>query len=160
MLKCTKFSFRCFYSINNNYKNIGNEWYENTERRQALASTHSLLYMGMGVSGGEEGARYGPSLMPGGPPEAYERVKHILLKIAAVTKDGTVCCMHIGCGGAGNYIKMIHNGIEYGDMQLIAEAYDVLKNIAGLTNDELAQVFNCIHFCAKLIFIYLQFICY
>jgi 6-phosphogluconate dehydrogenase len=119
----------------------GNEWYENTQRRAAEVAPKGLLYMGMGVSGGEEGARNGPSLMPGGPKEAYEIVKPILFKAAAQVNDGP-CVTHIGPGGAGNYVKMIHNGIEYGDMQLIAEAYDVLKNVAGLTNDELAQVFD------------------
>lgn len=119
----------------------GNEWYTNTQRRATEAATKGLLYMGMGVSGGEEGARHGPSLMPGGPREAYERVKPILLKIAAQVDSGP-CVTWIGEGGAGNYVKMIHNGIEYGDMQLIAEAYDILKNVGGLTNDELAQTFT------------------
>lgn len=121
----------------------GNEWYENTEARAIrCAKEGRLLYMGMGVSGGEDGARYGPSLMPGGPKDAYNRVGKILNAIAAKAKDGTVCVTHIGPGGAGNYVKMVHNGIEYGDMQLIAEAYDLLKNVAGLSNDELAAVFD------------------
>eukprot|EP01083_Nonionella_stella_P281993 959750_1 len=120
----------------------GNEWYENTERREKTCSDKGILYMGMGVSGGEEGARYGPSLMPGGSLDGYKRVEKILLSAAAKTKDGTVCCTYLGKGGAGNYIKMIHNGIEYGDMQLIAEAYDILKNICGLNNDELSNVFG------------------
>ena len=81
-----------------------------------------------------------PSMMAGGPPEAYERVREILEKAAAKSEDGTVCVTHIGPGGAGNYVKMIHNGIEYGDMQLIAEAYDLLKYCAGCDNDQLAQV--------------------
>eukprot|EP00475_Leptophrys_vorax_P034467 TRINITY_DN5564_c0_g1_i1.p1 TRINITY_DN5564_c0_g1~~TRINITY_DN5564_c0_g1_i1.p1 ORF type:complete len:476 (+),score=184.84 TRINITY_DN5564_c0_g1_i1:98-1525(+) len=119
----------------------GNEWYENTQRRGAEVAAKGLLYMGMGVSGGEEGARNGPSLMPGGPREAYEIVKPILVKAAAQTNDGA-CVTYIGPGGAGNYVKMIHNGIEYGDMQLIAEAYDILKNVGGLSNDELAAVFD------------------
>jgi len=118
----------------------GNEWYTNTERRAKELQPKGLHYMGMGVSGGEEGARHGPSLMPGGPKEAYEMVKPILLKIAAQVDSGP-CVTWIGEGGAGNYVKMIHNGIEYGDMQLIAEAYDVLKNVGGLTNDELAATF-------------------
>jgi len=118
----------------------GNEWYTNTQRRAEEVKAKGLLYMGMGVSGGEEGARHGPSLMPGGPKEAYERVKPILLKISAQVDSGP-CVTWIGEGGAGNYVKMIHNGIEYGDMQLIAEAYDVLKNVGGLTNDELAAAF-------------------
>jgi len=119
----------------------GNEWYENTERRSLEVAKKGLQYVGMGVSGGEEGARHGPSLMPGGPAEAYERLSPILKKIAAQVDDGP-CVTHIGPGGAGNYVKMIHNGIEYGDMQLIAEAYDLLKNLGGLDNDALAQTFD------------------
>jgi 6-phosphogluconate dehydrogenase len=95
----------------------------------------------MGVSGGEEGARHGPSLMPGGPKEAYDVVEPILKSIAAQVNSGP-CVTHIGQGGAGNYVKMIHNGIEYGDMQLIAEAYDILKTLGGLTNEELASAFE------------------
>ena len=95
----------------------------------------------MGVSGGEEGARLGPSLMPGGPREAYESVRPILEKIAAQTDSGA-CVTWVGELGAGNYVKMIHNGIEYGDMQLIAEAYDILKNVGGLTGPQLANVFE------------------
>jgi len=119
----------------------GNEWYENTERRQKDAEAVGIQYMGMGVSGGEEGARHGPSLMPGGPYSAYQRIEPILKKIAAQVDDGP-CVTYIGPGGAGNYVKMIHNGIEYGDMQLIAEAYDLLKLLGGLTNDELHQTFK------------------
>ena len=118
----------------------GNEWFENTERRAAEVAEHGLLYMGMGVSGGEEGARNGPSMMPGGPQEAWERVSDVLEKVAAQVPDGP-CVTHIGPGGAGNYVKMVHNGIEYGDMQLIAEAYDLLKHLGGLSNAELAEVF-------------------
>jgi 6-phosphogluconate dehydrogenase len=119
----------------------GNEWYTNTERRGKAAAEKGLLYMGMGVSGGEEGARHGPSLMPGGPMEAYKILEPILVKVAAQVNDGP-CVTYIGQGGAGNYVKMIHNGIEYGDMQLIAEAYDLLKNVGGLTNPELAATFT------------------
>jgi 6-phosphogluconate dehydrogenase len=119
----------------------GNEWYENTQRRAEKVAEKGLLYMGMGVSGGEEGARYGPSLMPGGPKEGYDRVSDILEAAAAQVDDGP-CVTYIGEGGAGNYVKMVHNGIEYGDMQLIAEAYDILKNVGGLSNDELAEVFE------------------
>jgi 6-phosphogluconate dehydrogenase len=118
----------------------GNEWYQNTERRAALVAPKQIMYMGMGVSGGEEGARFGPSLMPGGPKAAFDLVEPILRKTAAQVNDGP-CVTYIGSGGSGNYVKMIHNGIEYGDMQLIAEAYDILKNIGGLTNDELQKVF-------------------
>lgn len=119
----------------------GNEWYENTERRQKACEAKGIQYMGMGVSGGEEGARNGPSLMPGGNKEVYERVRNILNKVAAQVDSGP-CVTYVGPGGAGNYVKMVHNGIEYGDMQLIAEAYDVLKTIGGLTNEELASVFD------------------
>jgi len=119
----------------------GNEWYLNTERRGKAVQAQQLLYMGMGVSGGEEGARFGPSLMPGGPIEAYKVLEPILTKIAAQVNDGP-CVTYIGPGGAGNYVKMVHNGIEYGDMQLIAESYDLLKNVGQLTNPELAQVFT------------------
>lgn len=118
----------------------GNEWYENTERRQAMCTEKGLLMLGMGVSGGEEGARNGPSMMPGGPKEAYAHLEHIVTKVAAQVNDGP-CVMHIGPGGAGNYVKMVHNGIEYGDMQLISECYDVLKTVGGLSNEELAATF-------------------
>ena len=104
-------------------------------------ATKGIHYMGMGVSGGEEGARHGPSMMPGGPEEAYKVVEPILTKVAAQVDDGP-CVTWIGPGGAGNYVKMIHNGIEYGDMQLIAETYDILKNIGGLNNEELAATFK------------------
>jgi 6-phosphogluconate dehydrogenase len=117
----------------------GNEWYPNTERRAEELKGKGILYLGMGVSGGEEGARNGPSMMPGGALEGYKMVEHILLKVAAQT--GGPCVTYIGPGGAGNYVKMVHNGIEYGDMQLIAEAYDVLKTIGGFTNAELADAF-------------------
>ena len=119
----------------------GNEWYENTERRIEEAHAKNLLYMGMGVSGGEEGARNGPSMMPGGDVEAYEAVKEVLTASTAQTDSGA-CVTFVGKGGAGNFVKMVHNGIEYGDMQLISEAYDVLKTVGGLTNAELATAFN------------------
>ncbi|XP_031485742.1 6-phosphogluconate dehydrogenase, decarboxylating 1-like [Nymphaea colorata] len=119
----------------------GNEWYENTERREKAMSELSLLYLGMGVSGGEEGARHGPSLMPGGSFEAYKNIEDILLKVAAQVPDSGPCVTYIGKGGSGNFVKMVHNGIEYGDMQLIAEAYDVLKSIGKLSNSELHDVF-------------------
>ncbi|EPS67575.1 hypothetical protein M569_07199, partial [Genlisea aurea] len=118
----------------------GNEWYQNTERRISEASGKGLLYLGMGVSGGEEGARYGPSLMPGGSHQAYLNIHSVLDKVAAQVDDGP-CVTYIGQGGSGNFVKMVHNGIEYGDMQLISEAYDVLKNVGGLGNDELADIF-------------------
>ncbi|CAI0414791.1 unnamed protein product [Linum tenue] len=119
----------------------GNEWYENTERRIQEVSNRGILYLGMGVSGGEEGARNGPSLMPGGSFEAYNNIKDILEKVAAQVEDGP-CVTYIGEGGAGNFVKMVHNGIEYGDMQLISEAYDVLKNVGGLSNEELGEIFG------------------
>ncbi|KAJ3671880.1 hypothetical protein LUZ60_007959 [Juncus effusus] len=119
----------------------GNEWYENTERRLNDATSKGLLYLGMGVSGGEDGARNGPSLMPGGDLAAYSNVSPILSKIAAQVDDGP-CVTYVGRGGAGNFVKMVHNGIEYGDMQLISEAYDILKNVGGLSNEELAGVFE------------------
>lgn len=118
----------------------GNEWYENTERRISEASARGLLYLGMGVSGGEDGARNGPSLMPGGSHPAYLNIRDILEKVAAQVEDGP-CVTYIGEGGSGNFVKMVHNGIEYGDMQLISEAYDVLKNAGGLSNSELADIF-------------------
>ena len=100
--------------------------YENTERREREAAANSLLYLGMGVSGGEEGARNGPSLMPGGSREAFSYVEDVLLKVAAQVdaggSTGGPCVTYVGPGGSGNFVKMVHNGIEYGDMQLIAEA--------------------------------------
>eukprot|EP01025_Chloroclados_australasicus_P045388 TRINITY_DN4968_c0_g1_i13.p1 TRINITY_DN4968_c0_g1~~TRINITY_DN4968_c0_g1_i13.p1 ORF type:complete len:499 (+),score=68.08 TRINITY_DN4968_c0_g1_i13:45-1541(+) len=119
----------------------GNEWYENTERRAETVKEKGLMYMGMGVSGGEEGARNGPSLMPGGTPDAYQHIQPIVEKVAAQVDDGP-CVTYVGPGGAGNFVKMVHNGIEYGDMQLISEAYDILKTIGGLNNEELSAVFE------------------
>lgn len=124
----------------------GNEWYLNTERRARELSAErnqgkQIQYMGMGVSGGEEGARHGPSLMPGGPMEAYRAVEHILKRVAAQVNDGP-CVTYIGPGGSGNYVKMIHNGIEYGDMELIAEVYDMLKHLGSFHNEQLHQIFT------------------
>jgi 6-phosphogluconate dehydrogenase len=119
----------------------GNSLFTDTERRAKELEAEGFLFLGSGVSGGEEGALNGPSIMPGGSQEAYARVEPILTKIAAQV-DGTPCCTYIGEGGSGHYVKMVHNGIEYADMQLIAEAYDLLKNAAGLTNDELAATFT------------------
>lgn len=118
----------------------GNEWYENTERRSEVVKEKGLLYVGMGISGGEVGARHGPSLMPGGSKEAYDSLEPILKKISAQVEDSPCVC-YIGEGGSGNYVKMVHNGIEYGDMELICEAYDILK-ISGLSNSELEEIFN------------------
>ena len=118
----------------------GNEFFENTERRAAALSALGLEYVGMGVSGGSEGARHGPSLMPGCSAKAYKDLYPILSLIAAQVADGP-CVTRIGPGGSGHYVKMVHNGIEYGDMQLIAETYDLLKHVGGLSNAELAQTF-------------------
>merc|ERR1712072_864469 len=118
----------------------GNEWYENTERRMKQVQEKGLLYLGMGVSGGEEGARNGPLMMPGGSEEAYKRIEDILKPVSAQTNTGA-CVTYVGKGGAGNFVKMVHNGIEYGDMQLISEAYDILKTVGGLTNEEMHAAF-------------------
>jgi 6-phosphogluconate dehydrogenase len=119
----------------------GNSLFTDTDRRAAELEAEKFTFIGMGVSGGEEGALNGPSLMPGGTSTAYKYLEPILVKIAAQVNDGA-CVTYIGPGGAGHYVKMVHNGIEYGDMQLIAEAYDLLKNVAGLSCDEIAQVFT------------------
>ena len=118
----------------------GNSLYEDTERRVKDLESTGLSFIGMGVSGGEEGALNGPSLMPGGTQAAYESIEPIVTKIAAQVDDGP-CVTYIGPGGAGHYVKMVHNGIEYGDMQLIAEAYDVMKNVVGLDANQLQEVF-------------------
>ena len=119
----------------------GNEYFENTERRARELAAKELRFFGMGVSGGEHGARHGPSMMPGGDRKAYDDLAPVLTKIAAQVSDGP-CVTYCGPGGAGHYVKMVHNGIEYGDMQLIAEAYDVLKTLGGLGNAELADAFD------------------
>jgi 6-phosphogluconate dehydrogenase len=121
----------------------GNSYYEDTEQRIKELEQQGILYLGTGISGGEEGARYGPSIMPGGEADAWQYLKPIFQKIAAKVgpnKD-IPCCEWIGSGGAGHYVKMVHNGIEYGDMQLICEAYSLLKDGAGLSNEELYEVF-------------------
>jgi 6-phosphogluconate dehydrogenase len=118
----------------------GNEFFTNTERRAKQLEGAGINYVGMGVSGGEEGARHGPSIMPGGQRAAYDALAPILTKIAAQVDDGP-CVDYMGPGGAGHYVKMVHNGIEYGDMQLIAEAYDLLRTIGGMQPAELAEVF-------------------
>jgi 6-phosphogluconate dehydrogenase len=119
----------------------GNSLFDDTARRTAELENTGLTFIGMGVSGGEEGALNGPSMMPGGTKAAYDNLAPILVKIAAQVDDGP-CVAYMGPGGAGHYVKMVHNGIEYGDMQLIAEAYDLLKNVLGLTNPEIQQVFS------------------
>ncbi len=119
----------------------GNSHYPDTNRRTAALAEKGLLFVGAGVSGGEEGARHGPSIMPGGNPAAWPHVKAIFQSIAAKVEDGSPCCDWVGENGAGHYVKMVHNGIEYGDMQLICEAYQLLKDGLGLNADELHQVF-------------------
>lgn len=119
----------------------GNSLYEDTERRTRELEPKGFRFIGMGVSGGEEGALNGPSLMPGGTESSYEFLSPIFTKIAAQVDDGP-CVAYCGPGGAGHYVKMVHNGIEYGDMQLIAEAYDLLKNAAGLDHNQLHEVFT------------------
>ena len=119
----------------------GNSFYKDTQRRQLELDAKGIHFMGMGVSGGEEGARHGPSMMPGGPMEAYERVAPVLERMAAKV-DGDPCVAHLGAGAAGHYVKMVHNGIEYALMQLIAEAYDLLKRGTGMGNLDLAETFT------------------
>lgn len=118
----------------------GNSFFEDTRRRTAELAAKGIRFLGMGVSGGEEGALKGPSLMPGGDRAAYEEVAPIFTRIAAQVADGP-CCAYVGPDGAGHYVKMVHNGIEYGDMQLISEAYYIMKNALGLSAEELYQVF-------------------
>ncbi|HXT12040.1 MAG TPA: decarboxylating NADP(+)-dependent phosphogluconate dehydrogenase [Candidatus Angelobacter sp.] len=120
----------------------GNSLFEDTNRRVKYVESKGLLYIGTGVSGGEEGARHGPSIMPGGSPAAWPHVKDIFQGIAAKVDNGTPCCDWVGEGGAGHYVKMVHNGIEYGDMQLICEAYNILKNGLGMSHEEMHNVFK------------------
>jgi 6-phosphogluconate dehydrogenase len=119
----------------------GNSLYTDSNRRTKDLAAKGILFVGTGVSGGEEGARFGPSIMPGGNAAAWPHVKPIFQAIAAKVEDGTPCCDWVGEDGAGHYVKMVHNGIEYGDMQLIGEAYQLLKDGLGLKADELAEVF-------------------
>ena len=120
----------------------GNSHYADTQRRCQLAESAGCLYVGMGVSGGEEGALNGPSLMPGGSPAAWELIKPVFGKICAHTEEGYPCCSWVGSGGAGHFVKMVHNGIEYGDMQLICEVYHLMKNYLHLKPEEMQQVFT------------------
>jgi 6-phosphogluconate dehydrogenase len=120
----------------------GNSLFTDSNRRTKDLAAKGILFIGTGVSGGEEGARFGPSIMPGGNPAAWPHVKPIFQAIAAKVEDGTPCCDWVGENGAGHYVKMVHNGIEYGDMQLICEAYDLLQRGLGLSADELAEVFT------------------
>src|SRR6476620_1701949 len=119
----------------------GNSWFEDTRRREAALRPSGIHYVGCGVSGGEEGARYGPSIMPGGSPEAWGRIKDVLEAIAARTEAGP-CVTHVGTDGAGHFVKMVHNGIEYGDMQLIAESWDVMRRGLGMSAADTAEVFD------------------
>ncbi len=119
----------------------GNSHYPDTIRRTAYVESKGKRYIGTGVSGGEEGALRGPSIMPGGSPAAWEHVKPIFQKIAAQAPDGLPCCEWMGENGAGHFVKMVHNGIEYGDMQLICETYQMMKDGLGMTNQQMHQVF-------------------
>jgi len=118
----------------------GNSEYWDTERRVKELEALGLLYIGTGVSGGEDGARYGPSLMPGGNSKAWKEISPIFQSICAKS-DGEPCCDWVGDGGAGHFVKMVHNGIEYGDMQLICEAYHLMKSVLGMSNEEMSNVF-------------------
>ena len=120
----------------------GNTFFQDTIRRNEELANSGINFIGTGVSGGEEGALKGPSMMPGGQQEAYELVKPIFEQIAAKAKDGEPCVTYIGPNGAGHYVKMVHNGIEYGDMQLIAESYDILTRVLGLSVEEVAEIFT------------------
>ena len=120
----------------------GNSLFEDTNRRTKYVESKGLLYIGTGVSGGEEGARRGPSIMPGGSPKAWPFVKDIFQGIAAKVDGGVPCCDWVGEQGAGHYVKMVHNGIEYGDMQLICEAYNIMKSGLGMSPDEMHEVFK------------------
>jgi len=120
----------------------GNSAFQDTNRRTKELSEKGILYIGTGVSGGEEGALNGPSIMPGGSPEAWPAVKPILQKISAKVEDGSPCCEWVGSGGAGHYVKMVHNGIEYGDIQLICEAYFIMQKVLKLSNEEIKEVFE------------------
>jgi 6-phosphogluconate dehydrogenase len=119
----------------------GNSYFKDTDLRAKALAAKDILYLGVGISGGEHGARHGPSLMPGGPPEAYERVRPIFEDVAAHV-DGAACVTYLGPGSAGHFVKMVHNGVEYGLMQLIAETYDLMKRGLGLTDDELHTVYQ------------------
>ncbi|MBN7275195.1 NADP-dependent phosphogluconate dehydrogenase [Ligilactobacillus pobuzihii] len=120
----------------------GNTFFENTIRRNKELENSGINFIGMGVSGGEKGALEGPSLMPGGQKEAYDLVSPILEQIAAKAKDGEPCVTYIGPDGAGHYVKMVHNGIEYGDMELIAESYNLMRNVLQMSTEEIADTFN------------------
>ena len=119
----------------------GNSYFQDSQRRWETLREHGIRFLGMGISGGEEGARHGPSIMPGGDPQAWPLVRDMFQRIAAKADDGEPCCRWVGEGGAGHYVKMIHNGIEYGDMQLIAEAWQLMRDGLGMTAVEIAETF-------------------
>ena len=119
----------------------GNSYFQDSQRRWQGLREHGIRFLGMGISGGEDGARHGPSIMPGGDPQAWPLVRDTFQRIAAKADDGEPCCRWVGEGGAGHYVKMIHNGIEYGDMQLIAEAWQLMRDGLGMTASEIAETF-------------------
>ena len=119
----------------------GNSYFEDSIRRDRKLREKGILYMGVGVSGGEEGALHGPSIMPGGPKEAWDMVGQIFLDISAKTADGSPCCTYLGTDGVGHFVKTVHNGIEYGDMQLIGEAYYLMQQLLGMSAPEMAGGF-------------------
>ncbi len=123
----------------------GNSFYEDTVRRVKEMEARGILYVGMGISGGEEGARHGPSLMPGGNEAAWPLLRGILGDVAAKTESGEACCAWIGPEGAGHFVKMVHNGIEYGDMQLIAETYQLMRSAYGMSYPDMAAAFEAWH---------------
>jgi 6-phosphogluconate dehydrogenase len=120
----------------------GNSHFRDSQRRYEALRDKRIRFLGTGISGGEEGARHGPSIMPGGDPDAWPLVSEMLQRIAARAEDGEVCCRWVGEGGAGHYVKMIHNGIEYGDMQLIAEAWQLMRNGLGMPAEAIAETFG------------------
>ncbi|MBM3191699.1 MAG: decarboxylating NADP(+)-dependent phosphogluconate dehydrogenase, partial [Chlamydiae bacterium] len=120
----------------------GNSHYPDTERRFAALKARGIYYVGAGISGGEEGARHGPSIMPGGHSEAWKSIQPLFQAIAAKADKGEPCCDWVGDGGSGHYVKMVHNGIEYGDMQIICEAYHVLAGVLGCGSDEISSIFS------------------
>ena len=120
----------------------GNSFYKDINRRTEKLAENGILFIGAGVSGGEERARRGPSIMPGGSSEAWQYVKDIFQNISAKTETGESCCEWVGEKGAGHYVKMVHNGIEYGDMQLITESYYLMKSVLGVNADEMHNFFS------------------
>ncbi|WP_213357787.1 decarboxylating NADP(+)-dependent phosphogluconate dehydrogenase [Chlamydiifrater phoenicopteri] len=120
----------------------GNSYFLDSERRYKYLQDKGILFVGAGISGGEEGARFGPSIMPGGDFRAWKSIEPIFLSIAAKSQDGKPCCSWIGSGGAGHYVKMVHNGIEYGDMQLISELYGLMRDYVGMSSEEIALTFS------------------